>query len=144
MEPALHERFTNLNASHLLVYFHGVVATRSNCGKPLKLQVPSQRRTGADGQVNCLGYGNNPEDVHNGQSAAKLLEASLDSGTEKVQRLDGRGFDCEFLQSSLRYSPTFDESRRKHIRCPCNGSLRLNLTQHGETHQVQTQRGLTD
>jgi hypothetical protein len=51
----------------------GDEATLSNCGKPLKLQIPSRKLKGSGGQVNCLGYGHNSGDADNGQSAAKLL-----------------------------------------------------------------------
>jgi hypothetical protein len=38
-------------------------ATLSNCGDPLKLQVPNRRGNTAGGQGNDLGYGKNLEDI---------------------------------------------------------------------------------
>ncbi len=61
--------------------------------------------------------------------AGKLLQyltrnhKSLGSGGSMVARLKLKGIDG---------------------RAPPEWSLRLNLTQHGKTHQVQTQLGLTD
>jgi hypothetical protein len=79
-------------------------------------------------QGNDLGDGNNVASI--GQSAAKSPIG------RKVQRLNGYGW---FYIDCLRYSPCFLGNKRciylvTEIK---NGSLRLNLTQHGETHQVK-------
>jgi hypothetical protein len=58
--------------------------------------------------------------------------SSLNMG--KVQRLNGCG---SVFETGLRYSPASGEIMTVR-NYPITGSLRLNLTQHGETHQVQT------
>ena len=63
-------------------------ATPSNCGKPLKSSLPSQRPKGVGGQVNCLGYGHNVKNATMGNPHPSSYGAS----TEKVQRLDGGGW----------------------------------------------------
>ena len=61
--------------------------------------------------------------------------------TEKVQRLDGGGF---LYNRELEIKSVLPARAECVVTEPfytrkINGSLRLNLTQHGETHQVQTQ-----
>ena len=51
----------NSNASHFSSVGKG--ATLPNCGKLLKLHIPNQKTKVSGGQVNCLGYGHNSEDV---------------------------------------------------------------------------------
>ena len=74
------------------------------------------------------------------------------TAVRNVQRLGGDGS----ARAGLRYSPIPGESRRQEegvrpqslpvglTRFSLQGSLRLNLTQHGKTYQVQTREGLTD
>ena len=71
---------------------------------------------------NDPGYGNTAGRLGNSQPSP--------IGTMgKVQRLDRGGL----AHAGLRYSPSASESC---CGVRNNGSLRLNLTQHGETHQV--------
>jgi hypothetical protein len=74
-------------------------ATPSNCGKPLKSSLPSQRPKGVGGQVNCLGYGHNVKNVTMGNPHPSSYGAS----TEKVQRLDGGGWSSTiYFKTSLQ------------------------------------------
>jgi hypothetical protein len=75
------------------------------------------------------------------------------AATGKVQRLDGGGRSGGRLVASRCLAGTTEVAlpTAKVKSVPAgnrsgfvSGSLRLNLTQHGETHQVQTQVGLTD
>jgi hypothetical protein len=73
----------------LVLSLRGEGATLPNCGKTLKLQIPSQRSKGSGGQVNCLGYGHNSEDITKWAIRSQAPVSLLDM--EKVQRLDGSG-----------------------------------------------------
>lgn len=85
-------------------------ATLSNCGKALKLEVPSCYAKAGSGRGNDLGYGKNLQDdstresdqMGNPQRSSKV-SPDLDIGgtMSSVQRLDGSG-----LIFSLRYSPS--------------------------------------
>lgn len=66
-------------------------ATSSNCGKLLKLQLPTHPRKRDGGQGNDLAYGKNVEDelyseMDNPQPSSKAKAMSA------VQRLDGDGY----------------------------------------------------
>ena len=69
-------------------------ATPPNCGDPLKLQIPSRCSKDSGGQVNCLGYGHNAEDVTMGNPHPSPSGASH---CGKVQRLDGGGWFVFYL-----------------------------------------------
>jgi len=124
-------------------------ATLPNCGKVLKLNVPSRCKWLHGGRGNNLGYGNNRWDVTMGNPQPSL---SLE---RKAQRLNGDGLRA-FIARGLRYSPAPRERRSQGWsprvgpslgKSTCSGetgSLRLNSTQHGKTHQNQTQVWWTD
>jgi hypothetical protein len=119
-------------------------------GNPFSSTVPScLREGGSEPDVNFRGRSKPVEPEDNPQPS------HLDVSRWKVQRLDGCGPNDALASSGLRYSPTRAERPvlPAHVvymyaplrpGTPQNGSLRLNLTQHGETHQVQTTLGLTD
>ena len=62
-------------------------ATLSNCGKTLKLCLPSQGGNTLDGQGNDLGYGKNDIDVTMGNPQPSPKSSDMDA----VQRLNGSG-----------------------------------------------------
>ena len=71
--------------------------------------------------------------MHNPQPSPKDLSMGA------VQRLDGSGLLYYYI--GLRYSPCYIERYNvcfNLIKQLLNGSLRLNLTQHGETYQGKT------
>lgn len=74
-------------------------ATRSVCGEPLKLRLPSRAPKGRGGQANRLGYGNKAAEMYMGDPQPILYTGgalcagarTASPGMREVQRLDGRG-----------------------------------------------------
>jgi hypothetical protein len=86
----------------------GVPATSSNCGKSLKLSLPSGRSKGPRGQGNDRGYGNNVKDATMGdpQPSPTPETSRVGPGRDAVQRLNGDGSRLEHSvpRPGLRYS----------------------------------------
>ena len=78
-------------------------ATLSNCGKVLKLCIPTKRRKTVWGRGNDLGYGKNCKDVTMGNPQPSPKSFSW-KDMDAVQRLNGNGFFFHQRKRGLRYS----------------------------------------
>ncbi len=102
----------------------------------------------ARGQVNSLGYGKNDEDWTIRSEASDQVTRDAEEERSETR------WQWAFRQKSLRYSPARARACPEMKSLICDGlelgepafqrlvgptgSLRLNLTQHGKTYQVQT------
>ena len=127
------------------------LATPSKCGEPLKLVLPCRLPKGSLQPWSHQGYGYKGRDAPMGNP--QLNPTGHFATRDEVHRLDVGG---RSMNGRLRYSrppaarlarrrkapPERSRACRSSALAECgtgfSGSLRLNLTQHGETYQVQT------